>query len=76
MMEVEECPCLGSCKMAPCVAIEHDDYEGTISLDGMTDSEFASRVFHNVLTEYDADRVWNSIENAIQIMAAESDEAE
>jgi len=37
---VEESPCLGSCKMAPCIAIEHEDYEGTVALEGMTPIEF------------------------------------
>ena len=43
-VQVEESPCLGSCKMAPCVAIEHEDYEGTVALEGMTDNEFTERV--------------------------------
>ena len=29
-VEVEESPCLGSCKMAPCVAIEHEDFTGSV----------------------------------------------
>ena len=41
---VEEGPCLGSCKMAPCVAVEHEDFVGTVSLVGMTDNEFSDRV--------------------------------
>jgi NADH:ubiquinone oxidoreductase subunit E len=41
-VKVEEGPCLGSCKLAPCVAIEHEDYEGTVALEGMTQSEFDS----------------------------------
>jgi hypothetical protein len=40
---VEECPCLGSCSYAPCVAIEHDDFEGPVALEGMTESEFDAR---------------------------------
>lgn len=39
---VEESPCLGSCKKAPCVAIAHEDYEGTVALEGMTDDEFGA----------------------------------
>jgi hypothetical protein len=42
---VEESPCLGSCKMAPCVAVEHEDFVGTVSLEGMTESEFTDRVY-------------------------------
>ncbi len=30
--------------MAPCVAVEHDDFVGSVALDGMTDREFADRV--------------------------------
>jgi (2Fe-2S) ferredoxin len=70
-VEVEESPCLGACKMAPCVAIEHEDYEGTVALQGTTESEFSDRVFHNILTEQDAARVWNSLENAILVMSQE-----
>ena len=44
VVQVEEGPCLGSCKMGPCVAIEHDDFVGSVSLEGMTDNEFANRV--------------------------------
>lgn len=40
---VEECPCLGSCDFAPCIAIEHDDFVGPVALEGMTESEFAAR---------------------------------
>lgn len=43
-VQVEEGPCLGSCKNAPCVAIEHDDFVGSVSLEGMDDDEFSSRV--------------------------------
>ena len=42
-VQVEESPCLGSCKMAPCVGIEHEDYVGTVSLEGMNAAEFESR---------------------------------
>lgn len=41
---VEEGPCLGACKMAPCVAVEHDDFVGNVALEGMTDREFMDRV--------------------------------
>jgi hypothetical protein len=41
---VEEGPCMGACKMAPCVAVEHEDFVGRVSLEGMTDSEFSDRV--------------------------------
>ena len=73
-VQVEESPCLGACKKAPCVAIEHEEYEGTVSLEGMTDNEFSDRVFHRIITEEDADRVWSCVENAIMIMAEEEDE--
>lgn len=41
-VQVEEGPCIGSCKKAPCVAIEHEDFFGTVALEGMTADEFAS----------------------------------
>jgi hypothetical protein len=44
MVRLEEAACLGACKKAPCVAVEHDDFVGTVSLLGMTDDEFSSRV--------------------------------
>jgi NADH:ubiquinone oxidoreductase subunit E len=43
---VEEQPCLGSCARGPCVAIQHSDYIGNVSLEGMTEIEFSERVFH------------------------------
>jgi len=68
-MRVEETSCLGSCKKAPCVAIEHDEYEGTVALEGMDSFEFSDRVFHRVIDEGDADRVWACVENAVQVMS-------
>jgi len=44
-VSVEESTCLGKCKMAPCVAVEHEDYIGNIGLEGMTDSELSSSMF-------------------------------
>ena len=44
-VSVEESTCLGKCKMAPCVAVEHEDYIGNIGLEGMTDSELSSSTF-------------------------------
>mmetsp|Transcript_31803 Transcript_31803/g.93393 ORF Transcript_31803/g.93393 Transcript_31803/m.93393 type:complete len:174 (+) Transcript_31803:119-640(+) len=46
LVDVVEVPCLGRCKLAPCVAVEHEDYVGTIGLIGMTDAELVDRVFH------------------------------
>lgn len=57
--------------MAPCVAVEHDDFVGTVALEGMTDNEFVDRLFHNVVTDDDADRVWSSVDNGIRLMAEE-----
>ena len=71
---VEETSCLGRCKFAPCVAIEHEDYEGTVSLEGMTQQEFSDRVFQKIVDENDADRVWSSVVNAIEIMTQEDEE--
>ena len=68
-IQVEETSCLGSCKKAPCVAIEHDEYDGTVALEGMDAFEFSDRVFHRVVEESDAERVWACIENAVQVMS-------
>jgi hypothetical protein len=68
-VQVEEAPCLGSCKNAPCIGVEHDDYVGCVALEGMTADEFGAKAFHNIVTEEDADRVWSCVENAVQIMA-------
>lgn len=73
-VQLDESSCLGGCKLAPCVAVEHDDFVGTVALEGMTANEFSARVFHRIITDDDADRVWSCIENAIRIMADEHDE--
>lgn len=70
-VQIEESPCLGSCKKAPCVAIQHDEFIGNVGLEGMTATELAERVFHSVITENDADRVWSCVEDAIQQMTGE-----
>jgi hypothetical protein len=44
-VEVEEGPCIGSCKKAPCVSIEHEDFFGNVALEGMTADEFASDAY-------------------------------
>lgn len=44
-VRVEEGPCLGSCKKGPCVAVEHDDYFGSVALEGMTADEFSSDAY-------------------------------
>ncbi|VEU43176.1 unnamed protein product [Pseudo-nitzschia multistriata] len=41
-VRVEEGPCIGSCKRAPCAAVEHDEYFGSVALEGMTSEEFES----------------------------------
>jgi (2Fe-2S) ferredoxin len=68
-ISVQEGPCLGACKQAPCVAIEHEEYEGSVALLGMRPGEFSDRVFHQVVTEEDVDRVWECVQNAVQTMA-------
>ena len=70
---MEEGACLGACKNSPCVAVEHEDFIGQVSIEGMTASEFSDRVFHSVITEEDADRVWLCIENAIKVMTEENE---
>ena len=74
-IEVEEGSCMGRCKFAPCIGVEHEDFDGKVGLEGMTDEEIQSRVFQNIVTEDDLDRVWSSVENAIRVMA-EEEEAE
>ena len=44
-VQVEEGPCLGSCKKAPCIGIEHEDFIGSVALDGMTDDEFVRLLY-------------------------------
>merc|ERR1711957_78128 len=68
-VRVDEGPCVGSCKNAPCVAIEHEEFVGCGSLEGMTDKEFSKKAFLNIVTEEDADRVWSCVENAVNMMA-------
>jgi (2Fe-2S) ferredoxin len=73
-VKVEEASCMGRCQFAPCVAIEHEDYEGYIGLEeGMVGTELQYRVFENIVTEDDLDRVWDSVENAIRVMGEEED---
>ena len=43
-VEIEESSCLGGCAKAPCVGVEHEDFEGAVGLEGMTPNEFTSRV--------------------------------
>ncbi|CAB9506333.1 expressed unknown protein [Seminavis robusta] len=75
-MQVEEAPCLGSCKFGPCVGVEHEDYYGTVALEGMTQDEFGASCFHNIITEEDADRVWACVENAVEVMMEAEDDDE
>jgi (2Fe-2S) ferredoxin len=71
-VSIEESPCLGSCRLGPCVAIEHDEYDGPVSVEGMTPDEFAKRVFVNVDAVERVERVWSCVENAIRSMAEPS----
>ena len=43
---VEETSCLGGCKVGPCVGVAHEDYFGTVSLEGMKPNEFNDSYFH------------------------------
>jgi (2Fe-2S) ferredoxin len=70
---VEESPCLGGCAQGPCVAVTHEEYEGTVGLVGMHPAELADRVFYQIVTEEDADRVWNCVTDAIQGMMEQED---
>mmetsp|Transcript_14798 Transcript_14798/g.32147 ORF Transcript_14798/g.32147 Transcript_14798/m.32147 type:complete len:185 (+) Transcript_14798:126-680(+) len=73
-MIIEDSGCMGgrNCKMGPCVAVMHEDFEGNVALEGMNSNEFQESVFHNVLTNDDAARVWSCMENAISLMADEA----
>jgi len=73
-VQIEEGPCVGSCQDGPCIAIEHEDFFGFVSLEGMTDNEFSKKAFLNIVTEEDADRVWSSVENAVKMMAEAADD--
>ncbi len=70
-VQIEETSCLGRCRFAPCVAVEHDDFDGTVALEGMTWSEFNARVFDEIITDEDADHVWACVDNAIRTMEQE-----
>ncbi len=62
---------MGRCQFGPCVGIEHEDYDGWVGVEGMAEHELSHRVFENVVTEDDLDRVWSSVENAIRVMSDE-----
>eukprot|EP00970_Alexandrium_tamarense_P000032 scaffold6_cov190-Alexandrium_tamarense.AAC.28 len=70
-MIIEDGGCQGgrNCKLGPCVGILHDDYDGNIGLEGMNGSELTERV---IATQDDVDRLWDSVEKAICVMAEES----
>lgn len=75
-VQVEEGPCMGRCKYGPCIGVEHEDYEGFVGLEGMQPNELSHRVFENIVTESDLDRVWNCVENGIRTLARESQDME
>jgi hypothetical protein len=74
---VEDGGCRGgmNCKMGPCVAVLHEDFDGSVALEGMAQSEFNERVFHGVSTQDDVNRVWSCVTNAINLMADEASES-
>ena len=73
---IEDGGCRGgkNCKLGPCVAIFHEDFDGSVALEGMGQTEFNERVFHGVSRQDDVDRVWGCVANAIDIMADEGNE--
>jgi (2Fe-2S) ferredoxin len=71
-VSVAESPCLGSCRLGPCVAIEHDDYDGPVSVEGMTPDEYAKRVFVHVDAVDRVEHVWSCVQNAIFTIAKAS----
>jgi (2Fe-2S) ferredoxin len=68
---VSESSCLGACENAPCVAVYHTEYKGSVAFEGMNSAEFADRVFHPIVDEDDVERVWTCITDAIGILADE-----
>ena len=74
---IEDGGCRGgkNCKLGPCVAIFHEDFDGSVALEGMGQAEFNERVFHGVSRQDDVDRVWGCVANAIDIMADEGNES-
>jgi hypothetical protein len=52
----EETSCIGSCKKAPCVAVEHEDYS-SVGGDGFV-RIFRSSLLHRVIDGNDANRIW------------------
>jgi NADH:ubiquinone oxidoreductase subunit E len=66
--------CLGSCQKSPCVALEHDDYDGPVSVLGMNNDEFTKSVFNTIIDSNDISRVLTCLENAIIQMSQEEDE--
>lgn len=74
---IEDGGCRGgkNCGLGPCVAVLHEDFDGSVALEGMAQSEFNERVFHGVSTQDDVDRVWSCVANAINIMADEANES-
>lgn len=74
---IEDAGCRGgkNCKLGPCVAIFHEDFDGSVALEGMAQTEFNERVFHGVSTQADVDRVWSCVANAIDIMTDEANES-
>ena len=45
-MIIEDGKCQGgkNCKLGPCVAVLHNDFDGNVALEGMTSNEFTERV--------------------------------
>ncbi|GMI20856.1 hypothetical protein TrCOL_g13633 [Triparma columacea] len=72
-VEIEEVGCLGWCKRAPCVSVEHEEYEGRIGLEGMTDSEGAQKMFFGVV-EGEGGRIEEAVRGGIRQMMELEDE--
>ena len=73
---VEDGGCRGgvNCKLGPCVAVLHEDFVGSVALDGMDQKEFNERVFHGISTPDDVERVWSCISNAINLMTGKANQ--
>ena len=72
-MVIEDGTCNGgkNCKLGPCVSVYHDDFDGSVALEGMKNAEFEQRVFHSINSSSDVDRVWDCVTNAVTLMSDE-----
>ena len=73
-VNVDDSGCLGWCKRGPSVAVEHEDYEGRVGLEGMRDTERAQKCFFGVGEEGEGGRGWGVVEEGIRMMVEEEED--